>query len=130
MSGFYGDNQNAGYQKASVGSVYPIYARGGSGALSRVEPLITVEEFKTDYLFGVRLYDAINKRHITDAELKRCLIRAMNAVEMSLNMTITPLHKELSSYLLIDYYSMLLVIWKFLLRPILSIDKMSIGVSR
>src|ERR1035437_7474181 len=83
------------YSKASVGSVYPLFAINGSGALSRVQPLITVEEFKSDYLFGVRLYDTVNKRAITDTELKRCLIRAMNNVEMSLGLTISPIQRSI-----------------------------------
>jgi len=123
MSGDYKAYNGIG--KASVGSVYPIYASAGSGALSRVEPLITVEEFKSDYLIGVRLYDIINKRPITDSDLKRCLIRAMNNVEMSLNLNITPLQRTLKmpfDRLLFNAFGHM----EIPVRPILSIDKMSI----
>lgn len=79
--------------KASRGSVYPLFAVETSGGFNRVEPLLTPEILKTDFLFAVRLYDPINKIQLGPEDLKRAINRAISSIELSTGLTIFPVQR-------------------------------------
>jgi len=83
------------FPKDSVGSVYPLFASSAGQQFNRVEPMLTVDILKTDFLFGVRLRDPLTKQELQDADLKRAIIRATNAIELALNINITPLERSI-----------------------------------
>lgn len=82
------------YPKESVGSVYPLFASAAGQAFDRVEPLITPEIIFSDYLFGVKLKDPVTKQEITTPIVQRAIKKAINAIELALNINITPLERS------------------------------------
>ncbi len=79
------------YNKESRGSVYPLFATASGAPFTRVEPMLTPEIVLKDFLFGIRLKDPINKQEYTAVDIKRAITRATNAVELALNINISPL---------------------------------------
>jgi len=57
---------------------------------SRVAPLLTVEDFKDGYLFGLPLKSALTGQEITDAILKKFILKGVAEAETTLRIAITP----------------------------------------
>ncbi len=83
------------FPKESVGSVYPLFASAAGQAFNRVEPLITPDIVVADFLFGIRLKDPVTKQEITVPGIQRAIIRAINAIELALNINVTPLERSI-----------------------------------
>ncbi len=81
--------------KTGGGSVYPISAVDTSGTFNRIEPLITPNILKEDWLFAVPLFDPRTQSRITDETLKRAIIRAMSQLEMELKVNIIPVQRKI-----------------------------------
>lgn len=93
--------------KTGGNSVYPINCNDGGGGFNRVEPLITPEILREDWLFAVPLFDARTNTRITDPMIKRVIIRAMNQVELDLNINIFPIQRKIKlafDYSLFKYF--------------------------
>lgn len=81
--------------KASRGSVYPLFSTNSGGNFNRVEPLLTPDILKSDFLFAVKLFDPVNKRPISDPDLVRAINRAVCSVELSLGLSIFPVQRTI-----------------------------------
>lgn len=76
-------------------SIYPLFASNAGQSFNRCEPLITPEIFQQDFLFGIKMKDPVTKQEITVPMLQRTLIRAMNAIELALNINILPIERSM-----------------------------------
>ena len=79
---------------SKTGSVYPISAVDTSGNFDRIEPLITPEILKEDWLFAVPLFDPKTQTRITNDMLKRMIVRATSQLEMDLKINIAPARRK------------------------------------
>lgn len=79
---------------SKTGSVYPISAVDTSGNFDRIEPLITPEILKEDWLFAVPLFDPKTQTRITNDMLKRMIVRATSQLEMDLKINIAPVRRK------------------------------------
>ena len=61
----------------------------GSG-FTRVEPWITVERLKNEFLFGIPLVSPITQQVLTDATLKNIITKAAARIELECNIDIFP----------------------------------------
>jgi hypothetical protein len=101
--------------KTSGGSLYPMSAVDTSGNFDRVEPLITPEILKKDWLFGVQLFDKVTNTRLTDEDLKRTIVRAIRQLEMELKINIFPVERKIKmpfDYALFKYFGHLEVPYK------------------
>jgi len=109
-------------------SVYPLFATPNSSPFGRVEPFLTPEMLLKDHLFGVKLKDPVTKQELNYEDLKRAINRAVNAIELALNINIFPVERSLK--LPFDrslFRSFGLVELAF--KPILSLNSFSIESS-
>jgi hypothetical protein len=89
---FFGnDNDGNSGVKRSGTAVYPVHAEHMSGLLTRCEPLLDVDEFKSLFLKGINL-KLRNGDVITDRDLKKKLNWAMNEVELLIGSPIMTEH--------------------------------------
>lgn len=79
---------------SKTGSVYPISAVDTSGNFDRIEPLITPEILKEDWLFAVPLFDPKTQTRITNDMLKRIIVRATSQLELDLKINIAPVRRK------------------------------------
>ncbi len=79
---------------SKTGSVYPISAVDTSGNFDRIEPLITPDILKEDWLFAVPLFDPKTQTRITNDMLKRIIIRATSQLELDLKINIAPVRRK------------------------------------
>ena len=83
------NNSNSTFLGKSYGTaVYPVHALVTSGAFSRVEPLLTPEQFKSRFLKGIPLF-LTNGATYSDDDLHDRILLAANAVELDIKTTIT-----------------------------------------
>jgi hypothetical protein len=59
----------------------------------RTEPLLTVDRFKAEYLFGIPLKSALTGEVITDVTLKNFIAKGVSDAETALRIPITPVRK-------------------------------------
>lgn len=75
-------------QKVSGTAVYPVHAQETSGLLSRAEPLLAPDKFKSQFLKGIPLIMPNGDRY-TNEDLNEKLKWAMNEVELLIACTLT-----------------------------------------
>ena len=88
-------SQQYAYPKQARNGTYPLFATNSSNGFDRVEPLVTPDILISDWLFGVPLYDRINKRQITNDDLKRVINRAVCQLELDLKINIFPVQRDI-----------------------------------
>jgi hypothetical protein len=69
-------------------AMYPVHALTTSGLFTRVEPLLTPEQFKSRFLKGIPLF-LTNGATYSDDDLKDRIYLAANAVELDIKTTLT-----------------------------------------
>lgn len=87
-------------------AVYPIQVIGDSGNVHRVGPLVTPDELRNTYLFGIPLTSPLTKQSLSDPQLTTFINRALNTAEMLIGITIVetvresrlPYDKQLNDY--------------------------------
>ena len=75
-------NQQPNSSKTVNSAVYPIQVIGDSGNINRVGPLVTAEELKTNYLFGIPLTSPLTKQTLTVPTITGFINRALNEAEV------------------------------------------------
>lgn len=111
--------------KTGGGSIYPVSAIDTSGTFDRIEPLITPEILRKDWLYAVPLFDRLTNTRITDEDIKRTIKRAMNEAERQLKINIIPVRRAVKmpfDYALFKYYGHLEIPYK----PITTLFKLYI----
>ena len=80
---------NPNYPKSFSANGYPIHTRNPSGSLTRVESMLTPAKFRSRFIKGIQQV-ILDKLGITysNEELKDFITRAINQVELELNMSI------------------------------------------
>lgn len=78
--------QNNNYPSKSV--------TGGVAGFSRVEPLLTVDRLKEEFLFGIPLISPLTREKLTDDAIRNILTRAMARVELECKIDITPVQRK------------------------------------
>jgi hypothetical protein len=99
------DFNNTG-KKVSGTAVYPVHAQQTSGLLTRCEPLLGVDKFKSQFLKGIPLRMR-NGDVLTDVDLTEKLNWAMNKAELDIGSTILReafMHKVPFDYVLYKSY--------------------------
>lgn len=81
--------------KTTKGSVYPLFCTDTADNFDRIEELVTPDILRADWLFSVPLYDKVNKRPITDIDLKRVINRAISQLELDLKINIFPAQRDI-----------------------------------
>ena len=117
-------NQQGGFKSAGS-ATYPIQVVGDSGNVSRVGPLVTPEDLRRTYLFGLPLVSPLTKQALNNEDLKVIINRALNEAEMALNISIVETVRETRS----PYDRRMVDYWWFLelpFRPITAINQMTI----
>lgn len=83
--------------KKIINNNYPSKSvTGGVAGFPRVEPLLTVDRLKQEFLFGIPLVSPLTRQQITDDTLKNMLTRAMARVELECKIDISPVQRETS----------------------------------
>lgn len=80
--------------KTAGSAVYPIQAIGDSGNVTRVGPLVTPDELRNTYLFGIPLTSPLTKQSLTNPNLVTIINRALNEAELELGITIAETMRE------------------------------------
>ena len=96
----------ANISKTTGSAVYPIQAVADSGNVTRVGPLVTPEDLRNTYLFGIPLTAPLTKQAINDETLKTFINRALGVAEAETGITIvetvrntrSPYDKSLNNY--------------------------------
>jgi hypothetical protein len=84
-----GNKSNSTFLGKSYGTaIYPVHAINTSGLFTRVEPLLTPEQFKSRFLKGIPLF-LTNGATYSDDDLKDRIYLAANAVELDIKTTLT-----------------------------------------
>lgn len=91
--------------KPAVGTAIPV--NGVTTTWQRHEPLLSVQDLKDLYLFGIPLFSPITRQQMTDAMLQKHLLRAIPELELETGLTFAPVqHQERQAFDLNEYQSM------------------------
>lgn len=74
--------------KTVTSSVYPLQCLASSDSLNRVEPLVTAQILRKQYLLGINLMSPLTKQGLTDDDIKDFINRAVNEAEVSLGISV------------------------------------------
>jgi hypothetical protein len=119
-----------GDAKRGIGSLYPEFAIDGE-PFSRVEPLITPEQLKSRFLFGIPLVSAqVNpntglRDEMTDEMINDIIIGAVNAAEIKLRISIFPVQRRERQEFDYHYFQSYMH-FRTEHSPIMSVDSLSI----
>lgn len=72
----------------------PLNQGQGEPSFSRTTPLVTIDELKDDYLFGLPLQSAMTGQELKDATIARTITRAVSDAETLLRIPISPTRVE------------------------------------
>jgi hypothetical protein len=79
-------------------------ANGTESGFERLQPLVTPDELRRQFLFGLRLKSTINQDELKDEDLQAIIIRAVSRVEHEAKIQISPVKfVEFHDYNLFDY---------------------------
>lgn len=63
----------------------------GEPGFTRVGPVLDVEKFKSDYLFGIPLTSSLTNETVSDESLKRFIKKGIGDLEVSLRISVNPI---------------------------------------
>lgn len=76
--------------KRGTGSIFPEKVIDAGGGVRRVEPLLSGEQLRKRFMFGLPLISPLTKERLEDKDLGDYVIRAANQVELDTKLDISP----------------------------------------
>lgn len=87
-------SQDLSDSKRGLGSVHPELVYDSAPGFERVEPLLTADEFKSRFLWGIPLVSPLTKEKLSKEQLVDYVKRGMNQLEFDSKVEITPVARR------------------------------------